>query len=89
MISVEPKRSKSIGPVLLLLPGTRNSGGAMVAATVGPATTTEVAVAIMVVGRAVIVNMNGIFRKRTFGCGRRGHGRERIKKRVGIKNRSF
>ena len=57
---------------MFLLPGARCTGGAMVAATVGPATTTSVAVATAVVGRAAVVKMSGIFRKRSFVGGNKG-----------------
>ena len=72
IVAIGPRIIKSIGPRILLLPWARGTGGAMVAATVVLAATTRVAVATMVVGRAAIVKMSGIFRKRTFVCGNKG-----------------
>ena len=72
VVSVGPRVITRSGPGILLLPGARCTGGAMVAAMVGPATTTRMAVATMMVGRAAIVKRSGIFRKQTFVCGNKG-----------------
>ena len=58
--SVGPRMKRKNGPGMWL-PVARRIGGARVAATVGPATTTRVTVATTVVGRVVVVKMSEIF----------------------------